>query len=99
MLRALVESITRSLVRSTHSTGEVSMKRSINGSLMAVAAMAAAVWLGAATPRASAQFGGFFQRSVGGVAINPDGVLEAPTLEDQQQLEQARQQARTNVPA
>jgi len=74
------------------------MKRSIFGSLALVSALAAATWLSGAR-MARAQFGGFFQRSVGGVAINPDGVLEAPSVDDQQQLERARQQARADVPA
>jgi hypothetical protein len=44
--------------------------------------------------------GGFFnQRSVGGVAINPDGVLEAPTVQDQRELGKLREQTKLNVPA
>jgi hypothetical protein len=48
---------------------------------------------------AQAQFGGgFFTRSVGGVAIDANGVLEAPTVEDQQQLDQLRQKTALKTP-
>lgn len=51
-------------------------------------------------PRAAAQFGGFgFQRAVGGVAIDPQGVVEAPTVEDTQTLAALRKQTQLNVPA
>jgi hypothetical protein len=44
--------------------------------------------------------GGFFnQRSVGGVAINADGVLEAPTVQDKRELGQLREMTRLQVPA
>ncbi|QDS99398.1 DUF1598 domain-containing protein [Adhaeretor mobilis] len=46
----------------------------------------------------SAQFG-FQQRSVGGVAIDVDGVLSAPTVQDEQDLSAIRKQARVAVPA
>jgi hypothetical protein len=50
------------------------------------------------SPRVDA--GGFFnQRSVGGVAINADGVLEAPTVQDERELAQLRKQTALNVPA
>jgi hypothetical protein len=49
-------------------------------------------------PRVEA--GGFFnQRSVGGVAINPNGVLEAPTVQDERELQQLREQTKLQVPA
>lgn len=40
----------------------------------------------------------FIQRAVGGVAIDPDGVLSAPTVEDEQQLAAARNQALAAAP-
>ena len=45
--------------------------------------------------------GAFFgaNRAVGGVAVTPEGVLETPTVEDQRELEQIRQQTRLDVPA
>jgi hypothetical protein len=44
--------------------------------------------------------GGFFNnRSVGGVAITPEGVLEAPTEQDERELEQVREQLKLDVPA
>jgi hypothetical protein len=44
--------------------------------------------------------GGFFNtRSVGGVAINPDGVLEAPTVQDERELEQLREKTVLKPPA
>jgi hypothetical protein len=44
--------------------------------------------------------GGFFnQRAVGGVAINASGVLEAPTVQDQRELGQLREQTKLAVPA
>jgi hypothetical protein len=61
------------------------------------AAFVLATLLGGAT---RLEAGGFFNnRSVGGVAINTDGVLEAPTVQDQRELEQLRQQTPLNVPA
>jgi Protein of unknown function (DUF1598) len=43
---------------------------------------------------------GFFQnRSVGGVAISPNGVLEAPTVNDKRELAQLREQVKLEVPA
>jgi len=51
------------------------------------------------TGRAFAQFGGGFGSSaVGGVSINPDGVVSAPTIEDQRALEKVRQQVLTQAP-
>jgi hypothetical protein len=48
-------------------------------------------------PRATAQV--FFQnRAVGGVAIDADGVLEAPTVQDQADLARLREQTRVAVP-
>jgi hypothetical protein len=41
----------------------------------------------------------FANRSVGGVAINAEGVLEAPTVEDAQTLAALREQTQLNVPA
>lgn len=44
--------------------------------------------------------GGFFnQRAVGGVAITPEGVLEAPTTQDTVELEQLRKQTPITAPA
>jgi hypothetical protein len=77
-------------------SGEVSMTRSTCG-LLAVACALLVSTLSDA-PRLKA--GGFFNnRSVGGVAINPDGVLEAPTVQDQRELEQLRQQTALKAPA
>lgn len=47
-----------------------------------------------------ARAGGFFQqRSVGGVAINAEGVLEAPTVQDERELAQLREQTPLKAPA
>lgn len=44
--------------------------------------------------------GGFFQqRSVGGVAINAEGVVEAPTVQDERELAQLREQTPLKAPA
>jgi len=44
--------------------------------------------------------GGFFNnRSVGGVAITTDGVLEAPTVQDSRELDQLRKNTPLEVPA
>jgi hypothetical protein len=50
-------------------------------------------------PRVEAGGGLFNQRSVGGVAINAEGVLEAPTVQDEQELAQLREQTPLKVPA
>ena len=72
------------------------MKRSILGSITLAGALLAMVWSGA-LPEAFA--GLFQQRSVGGVAINAEGVVEAPTVQDQRDLENLRQALPMNVPA
>lgn len=52
------------------------------------------------TKQVRACFGaGFVQRSVGGVAITPEGVLEAPTVAETQELAALREQTRLKVPA
>jgi hypothetical protein len=44
--------------------------------------------------------GGLFQnRAVGGVAVDANGVLEAPTVQDDQELAQLREQTKLDVPA
>lgn len=44
--------------------------------------------------------GGLFQnRAVGGVAVDANGVLEAPTVQDDQELAQLREQTKLQVPA
>ena len=46
------------------------------------------------------QAGGLFQnRAVGGVAVDANGVLEAPTVQDDQELAQLREQTKLDVPA
>ena len=74
------------------------MTRSITRSLLVTLALAAAVLVG----DAARLFGGggiFNNRSVGGVAIDAEGVVEAPTVQDQRQLEQLREQTELNIPA
>ena len=54
------------------------------------------------TPSAHAQFGGIgglgFNRGVGGVSIDPNGVLEAPSQQDEQQLAAARAKVQVGAP-
>lgn len=46
------------------------------------------------------QAGGLFQnRAVGGVAVDANGVLEAPTVQDDRELAQLREQTKLDVPA
>src|SRR5262245_13196336 len=42
--------------------------------------------------------GGFVNRSVGGVAISPEGVLEAPTEDQTRELNSLRQKMAVDVP-
>lgn len=49
--------------------------------------------------RVDAGGGLFQQRSVGGVAINAEGVLEAPTVQDERELAQLREQTPLKAPA
>jgi hypothetical protein len=42
---------------------------------------------------------GFFTRQVGGVSIDPQGVLEAPTADDQRQLDEIRRKTPVKAPA
>jgi hypothetical protein len=42
---------------------------------------------------------GFFTRQVGGVSIDADGVLEAPTVDDQRQLDELRRKTAVKAPA
>ncbi len=49
--------------------------------------------------RVDAGGGLFQQRSVGGVAINAEGVLEAPTVQDERELAQLREQTSLKAPA
>ncbi len=73
------------------------MRRSTFGALAGTCGLA----IGALVCGAAATYaGGFFnQRSVGGVAISTEGVLEAPTVQDERELEQLRQQTNLDVPA
>lgn len=74
------------------------MKRSTLVSLVA-ASLAVVVSVGLAVCDVFAG-GGFFQQpAVGGVAISADGVVEAPTVVDQQELEAARARADLDAPA
>jgi hypothetical protein len=73
------------------------MTRSILGSVLCVLGFVAVGALSA--PRAEAGGGLFNQRSVGGVAVNAEGVLEAPTVQDQQELAQLREQTPLKAPA
>lgn len=72
------------------------MIRSILGSLALGCALAAAWLAGYPAARAGSPF--FQNRSVGGVAINADGVLEAPTVQDQRDLAHLRETLKLNVP-
>lgn len=73
------------------------MIRSFRGSFALGCALGAAVLTGSLAVRAGSPF--FQNRSVGGVAINVDGVLEAPTVADQRDLEQMRLATKLSVPA
>jgi hypothetical protein len=71
------------------------MKRSFSSHLLVLVAVIAL----SAAKTAQAQFGGgFFNRSVGGVTIDANGVLEAPAVEDQRELEQLRQKTSLKAP-
>lgn len=72
------------------------MIRSLLGSVALGCALATAWLAGSAVVRAGSPF--FQQRSVGGVAINAEGVLEAPTVADQRDLDLLRQETKLNVP-
>ena len=72
------------------------MTRSNLGSVLCVLGLAVA---SVYAPRAVFGGGFFNQRSVGGVAINAEGVLEAPTVQDERELAQLREQTALNVPA
>lgn len=64
-------------------------------------AVCIAVALAGTLPRAAAQVFGnsaFVNRSVGGVAIDAEGVLEAPTLDDQRELDALRTKVDPQVP-
>jgi hypothetical protein len=75
------------------------MTRSIPSWTMLALGLGLACWLGQ-PQRAEAQIGaGFVNRSVGGVAISPEGVLEAPTVAETKELDALREQTRLNVPA
>jgi hypothetical protein len=65
-----------------------------------LAAVACGLALVAWLAIASAVHAGFFQnRSVGGIAVSVDGVVEAPTVTDERELEQLRQENRLAPPA
>jgi hypothetical protein len=76
------------------------MKRLFSGLNLAGLTLAAVTALCFANQPASAQ-NGFFGggRSVGGVSINTQGIVTAPTAEDQQQLDEVRKNALEEVPA
>ncbi len=72
------------------------MKPVCLGSRLACHALAMLVVVALASQSAHSQF---VQRSVGGVAVDVDGVVSAPTVEDERQLAQARETALAEVPA
>lgn len=43
--------------------------------------------------------GGFVNRSVGGVSVDAEGVLSAPTINEEQELQRVREQTKIDVPA
>jgi hypothetical protein len=65
-------------------SGEDSMTRTMMTSAILRLAVVAMCW-GIASA-SYGQFLGGFQRSVGGVAVDAQGVLEAPTVDDDQEL-------------
>jgi hypothetical protein len=74
------------------------MTRSISTRIAGACGLCLAVGL-FSVPQAAAQFGGFgFNRAVGGVAVDSQGVVEAPTVEDAQTLAALRTQTQLNVP-
>ena len=74
------------------------MRRSICKSCILAGVLVAMAWW-SGVPQAIAGFSGFNNRSVGGVAIDAEGVVAAPTVQDQRELEQLRQTTALNVPA
>jgi len=75
------------------------MKRYFSGLNMArVSVVVAAIALCLAPQQASAQLFGN-NRSVGGVSIDPQGIVSVPTAEDQRQLDEVRKNALAEVPA
>ncbi|HEX6961879.1 MAG TPA: DUF1598 domain-containing protein [Lacipirellula sp.] len=73
------------------------MTKASDGCIAFVCVVVFQSWYGL-TPDKSA-YGQFFQnRSVGGVAVSADGVLEAPTLQDARELKELRQRIRFCVP-
>ena len=72
------------------------MKRVCLGSRWACLAAATLLVLALGSPAA---YGQFIQRSVGGVAVDANGVVSAPTVEDEQQLAQVRETALAEAPA
>jgi hypothetical protein len=82
--------------RFRNGSGEVSMTRSIRYSL-ATLAFAAVCLASASLTLAGQAF--FQQRAVGGVSIDPDGVLNAVTTQDERDLEALRERTPLNVPA
>ena len=73
------------------------MKPVYLGSRLAWSALAMLMVIAIGSQSAHSQF--VQQRSVGGVAIDVDGVVSAPSVEDQRQLAQARKTALAEVPA
>ncbi|MCH7751230.1 MAG: DUF1598 domain-containing protein [Planctomycetes bacterium] len=73
------------------------MKPVCLGSRLAWSALAMLVVIAIGSQSAQSQF--VQQRSVGGVAIDVDGVVSAPSVEDQRELAQVRETALAEVPA
>ena len=73
------------------------MKPVCLGSRLAWSALAMLVVIALGSQSAQSQF--VQQRSVGGVAIDVDGVVSAPSVEDQRELAQVRETALAEVPA
>lgn len=75
------------------------MKRLFPGLNLAAVTLAVAIALCLTPQRASAQ-GNLFgnQNQVGGVSINTEGILSAPTAEDQRQLDEVRKNALAAIP-
>ena len=75
------------------------MRRSTSLWRQLACALVAAAWLGQSPYSFGQFFGSGFNRSVGGVAVDAQGVLEAPTVEDQRELAEVRARLKGQVPA
>jgi hypothetical protein len=77
-------------------SGEASMTRTmLNSATLRLAAVAMCWGIASAS---YGQFLGGFQRSVGGVAVDAQGVLEAPTVDDNQELNRLRDEIQVDAP-